>query len=96
MYHMMSLMALGSPKLMELLWVRWFGKDQTYHTGAQVRDLDHVGFVTDNDDTEPCGFLDPRHVVGGCHLIPAFAHGQSKEILDSSIVARGNPTETEA
>ena len=79
---------------MEVLWVRWFGKDSTYRAGPEAQRLDCVGFVTDDDDTEPFGFLDPRYVIHGCHLIPAFAHGQTNELLGPSI-ARGDPTETE-
>ena len=60
---------------MDILWVRWFGKDHMYRAGPQARRLDRNGFVTDDDDTEPFGFLDPTHVVRACHLIPAFAHG---------------------
>ena len=86
--------ALGSPELMEVLWVRWFGKDSTYCAGPEAQCLDHVGFVTDDDDTEPFGFLDPRYVIRGCHLIPTFAHGRTNELLGPSI-ARGDPTETE-
>ncbi|KAF8585213.1 hypothetical protein K439DRAFT_1646676 [Ramaria rubella] len=34
------------------LWIRWFG-----------RCYDRIGFVTEDDDTEPFGFLDPTNIV---------------------------------
>ena len=79
---------------MDVLWVRWFGKDHTFHAGPKACRLDRIGFVTDEDDTEPFGFLDPTHVVRACHLIPAFAHGQTSDTLGPSI-ARHDPTTSE-
>lgn len=80
-------------KAMQFLWIRWLGRSDT-HTrhGINPRRLDRIGFVTESDDTEPFGFLDPAHVVRACHLIPAFAHGRTTELLGPSI-ARTNPDE---
>lgn len=66
---------------MDVLWVRWFGRDMSYRTGWKARRLHRVGFVRD----EPFGFLDPNEVIRGAHLIPAFAHGRTEEILGPSI-----------
>ena len=68
-------------QLMNFLWVCWFGKDLTYHSGPQARRLDRIGFVTDSDDTEPFCFLDPAYIIRAVHLIPAFAYGQTDELL---------------
>jgi hypothetical protein len=69
------------------LWVRWFGRSETRtHSRVNPHRMDRVGFVTDSDDTEPFGFLDPAHIIRACHLIPAFAHGRTQELLSPSIV----------
>ena len=82
------------PQLMNFLWVRWFGKDMTYRSGPQARRLDRIGFVTDTDDTEPFGFLDPANVIRAVHLIPAFAHGQTDELLLGPSIARHDQKST--
>lgn len=35
---------------------------------------------------EAFGFVDPAHIIRGCHLIPAFSHGRTDEYLPPSIV----------
>ncbi|KAF8577949.1 hypothetical protein K439DRAFT_1648918 [Ramaria rubella] len=49
------------------------------------RRYDRIGFVTESDDTEPFGFLDPANVVRACHLIPAFADGRTNDLLGPSV-----------
>jgi hypothetical protein len=90
--HEQSNGILTPPRLMHFLWVRWFGKDATYCSGPRARRLDRIGFVTDTDDTEPFGFLDPANVIRTVHLIPAFAHGQTNELLPGCSIARRDPT----
>jgi hypothetical protein len=77
----------------EFLWVRWFGRDLSYNAGWEAKRLHRVGFI-DSDDSEAFGFLDPNDVIRATHLIPAFAHGRSKELLPPSIAR--NPKEKHA
>jgi hypothetical protein len=62
--------------------VRWFGHDTDYKAGWDHRRLEWVGYLDDVD--QQFGFISPRDVVRGCHLIPAFAHGQTDERLGLS------------
>jgi len=65
---------------MEFLWVRWFGAEPGYRHGFQRAKLPKIGFVPSSDEYA-FGFLDPRHVVRSCHLIPAFHCGRTSELL---------------
>jgi len=38
-----------------------------------------------NNDTEPFGFVDPACATRAVHLIPAFEHGRTAELLGPSI-----------
>ena len=52
--------------------------------GWKAKHLRCVGFV-DGEDLAMFMFLDPQEVtVCGIHLIPAFAHGQTADLLPSS------------
>jgi hypothetical protein len=68
----------------EFLWVRWFGRDLSHKSGFKSRRLPRVGFV-DAEDPDAFGFLDPKDVLRGVHIIPAFAHGKTDELLGRSI-----------
>ena len=76
------------------LWVRWFGRSEVTNTQASQpvnqSGLDWVGFITEADDTESFGFLDPADVIHSCHLIPAFNDGQTDDLL-GPCVARIDP-----
>lgn len=72
------------PQKMVFLWVRWFGRDLKYRAGWTPRRLHRVGFV-DSDDPQAFGFLDPSEVIRGVHMIPAFAHGRTSNLLGPSI-----------
>jgi hypothetical protein len=64
------------------LWVRWFGRDVSFHGGWKAQRLHRVGFLNANSPTGGAfGFLDPSIVIRGAHIIPAFAHGQTPELL---------------
>ena len=65
---------------MEFLWVRWFGAEPGYRHGFQRARLLKIGFVPSSEE-DAFGFLDPRHVIRACHLIPAFSCGQTNELL---------------
>jgi hypothetical protein len=76
------------------LWVRWFGRSEVINARVSQpvnqSQLDWVGFITEADDTESFGFLDPADVIRSCHLIPAFKDGQTDDLLGPSI-ARIDP-----
>lgn len=72
----------------EVLWVRWFGRDPSYKAGWGPRRLERIGFVPHiaGADDDAFGFLDPNDVVRACHLIPSFAEGKTSEYLGPSEV----------
>ena len=74
------------PQHMEFLWVQWYGWDLDHVGGWKAKHLHHVGFV-DSEDLAMFGFLDPQEVIRGVHLIPAFAHGQTADLLPSNSLA---------
>lgn len=70
------------PRRMDFLWVRWLGRDLARLGGFKERRLDRVGYVPHPDGS--FAFLDPANVIRGCHLIPAFSHGHTEELLPKS------------
>ena len=70
----------GLVKRMDFLFVRWFGEEPGYRHGFHEARLPKVGFVESSDDYA-FGFLDPSHVVRGCHLLPAFHNGRTSQLL---------------
>ena len=64
----------------EFLRVRWLGIDPDHRSGFRHARLPKMGFVPD-DDPDAFGFLDPSHVIRGCHLIPAFADGRTTSLM---------------
>lgn len=78
---------------MEFLWVRWFGQDPDFDAGWKAHRLHRIGFVADDpfDVVDPrqasasFSFVNPAEVIRGIHLIPAFAHGKTAELLGPSI-----------
>jgi len=74
-----------APQQIDLLWVRWFGRDLLHSAGWKAKRLHRIGFIpADNDGA--FGFLDPQNVVRAIHLIPAFAYGHTPDLLPHSIV----------
>lgn len=71
----------SDPQRIEFLWVRWFGRDMGYRAGWKAHRLHRVGFIDDNS----FGFLNPKEVIRGVHLIPAFEHGRTSDYLARSI-----------
>jgi hypothetical protein len=78
------------PQKMVFLWVHWFGCDMKFCAGWAARHLHCVGFV-DSLNPEAFGFLDPGEVICGVHMIPAFAHSCTSNLLGPSIARQ--PTE---
>jgi hypothetical protein len=72
------------PRRYEFLWVRWFGRDPEWQSGARHLRLDRLGYVP-SDDPEAFGFLDPAHVLRASHLIPAFSLGRTISLLGPSM-----------
>jgi hypothetical protein len=79
----------SKPRRFEFLTVRWFGRDPEWLGGACHLRLDRVGYVP-AEDPEAFGFLNPSEVLRACHLIPAFAEGQTTELLGPSIARDDN------
>lgn len=79
---------------LEGLWVRWYGLNSEHRGGWDTRRLHRVGFV-EHDPVEEgtFGFIDPSVVIRGVHLIPAFAHGKTSDLLGPSKIARLGPKE---
>lgn len=68
------------PQCMEFLWVRWLGVVPGHSFGRKRARLPKIGFVPDSDEYA-FGFLDPSLVLRGCHLLPSFVDGKTKDLL---------------
>ncbi|KAI0259134.1 hypothetical protein BC834DRAFT_974518 [Gloeopeniophorella convolvens] len=74
---------------MEFLWVRWYGRDMTHRSGFSARRLPRIGFLpSDDSNYDAFGFLDPQEVIHAVHLIPAFAHGHTLDLLPPGSIGR--------
>lgn len=69
---------------MTFLWVRWLGVEPSYRSGREYARLPKLGFVSE-EDPFAFGFLDPAHVIRGCHLIPTFVAGRTDALLSSAV-----------
>lgn len=77
---------LPTPKKLFFLWVRWFTPIDASFIPAQARSYPRVSFIPyQSDEDEPFGFVDPEHVIRGCHLIPAFELGRTSYLLPPSV-----------
>ena len=64
------------------LWVRWFGRDVSFNAGWKAQRLHRIGFLNASlDGSGAFSFLDPSMVIRSVHVIPAFAHGQTSDLL---------------
>lgn len=84
--------SLLEPILMNFLWVRWYGMEPSpsYRFGWKAWWLSRLGFVEDTDDfdTSPAfGFIDTSNIIRAIHLIPAFHHGFTDDLLGPSTIA---------
>ena len=77
--------SLTRPVRMDVLWMRWFGRNTEIRVGWKAKRLFQVGFLP-ADDPGAFGFLDPDLVVRSVHLIPRFPTGRTTFLLDPSIV----------
>lgn len=78
-----------APKCIDFLGVRWFARNQNIKTGWAVRRLPCVGFYPQGE-SDAFGFVNPRDVIRGVHLIPAFRYGLTGELLPP-LIARQEP-----
>jgi hypothetical protein len=76
----------SEPQQMEFLLMRWFGCDTSRPVGWEARRLHRIGFV--DAESNPFGFIDPARILRAVHLIPAFAHLETTDLLGPSKVAR--------
>ncbi len=74
------------PQRMDFIWVRWLGVVPGRSFGRKQARLPKIGFVPDSDELA-FGFLDPAHIIRGCHLIPSFVDGRSTELLTIDALA---------
>lgn len=86
-YHVLVCTAADpEPKRLELLWVRWMERDPPHLRGPNSSRYTHVSFVQHSGvPGEAFGFVDPSHVIRGCHLIPAFNLQRTRDRLGPSM-----------
>ncbi|KAJ7229882.1 hypothetical protein GGX14DRAFT_581546, partial [Mycena pura] len=72
---------------LDFLWVRWYSHDTRYKWGWKAKRLPRFQFLP-HDNPDAFGFLDPNDVLRGAHLIPAFHHGRTNDLLPPSIARR--------
>ncbi|KAF9472522.1 hypothetical protein BDN70DRAFT_818524, partial [Pholiota conissans] len=69
-----------------------YSRDAGHLSEWRAKYLPRIEFVN-IEDYMPFGFLDPINVIRGCHVIPAFAYGQTDDLLPPSIACL--PTEND-
>jgi hypothetical protein len=62
----------------DFLWVRWYEVVDPGSSGWRNSTLDSVRFPPLHND-ESFGFVDPKDVLRGCHIFPAFSAGKRPE-----------------
>ena len=73
-------------KRLELLWVRWMQRDTSHLSGPNAKYYPRVSFVPhSNVPGESFGFVDPSHIIRGCHLLPIFKLGRTRDQLGPSM-----------
>ncbi|KAI0057240.1 hypothetical protein BV25DRAFT_1812761 [Artomyces pyxidatus] len=77
--------AASEEQRVEFLWVRWMHHDPTWTSGFAASRLERVHFANNATDSDAFGFVDPAHIIRGCHFIPAFHYGRTTSLLAPSI-----------
>ena len=72
---------MNEPKSVDVIWVRWYGRDLDYRSGWNARRLPRIGY----DPEVPFGFLHPTQILRAAHIIPAFSHGRTRDLLGPSV-----------
>jgi hypothetical protein len=73
---------------MKFLFVRWFGIEKEHKHGWTSKHLPMVGFS--DAESEPFGFINPRHVLRASHIIPAFSFGHTNNLLPKSMARQSS------
>lgn len=60
---------------MDFLWVRWYEVVEPMASGWEKRRLDRIRFPR-MDEEDAFGFVDPKDVLRGCHIMPRFSAGK--------------------
>lgn len=86
-YHIIVRTASNpEPKRLTVIWVRWMECSASSLSGPNSRNFTRVSFVPwSGIPGSMSDFVDPSHIVRGCHLLPAFALGRTQNLLDPSI-----------
>ncbi|KAL1684855.1 hypothetical protein GGG16DRAFT_129726 [Schizophyllum commune] len=70
------------PHRVEFLWVRWFLLIDHGQSGSTKMRLERLQYL---DGPSAFGFVDPSEVIRGCHLMPVFHRGCTRELLGPSL-----------
>ena len=62
-------------RCVDFLWVRWYEVVDPMASGWKIQRLDHIRF-SQMDEEDAFGFVDPKDVLRGCHILPRFAAGK--------------------
>lgn len=86
-YHVFVYTAANpEPSRLELLWVRWMERHSMQLKGPNSSQYTRISFTQHTGvPGEDFGFVDPSHVIRGCHLIPAFRLQHTRDRLGPSI-----------
>jgi hypothetical protein len=60
-------------------------QDSDYPSRWRHRHVLHIGCVPEDDSSATFGFLDPAVVIRASHLVSAYHHGRTTELLGPSI-----------
>lgn len=75
------------PKRMDVLRVRWFGRNFDNLTGWKAKRLHQVGFIPQSE-AGAFGFVNPDVIIRTVHLMPRFCAGRTKTLLGPSIIRK--------
>ena len=86
-YHLFVCTATNlEPERLELLWVRWMQWDSSQLRGPNASQYTRISFVPGSGiPGDAFGFVDPSHIIRGCHLIPTFNLQRTRDWLGPSI-----------
>jgi hypothetical protein len=73
---------------LDVLFVRWFRRSDSSPAGWVAKHLQRLEFFDHEGLPDAFGFLDPDSIVRGVHLIPAFAHDPTDELLGPTFARR--------
>jgi len=86
-YHLFASTAANpEPKRLEFPWVRWMQRDPLQLRGPNASQYTRISFIPDlGVPGEAFGFIDPSHIIRGCHLIPTFDLQKTRDRLGPSM-----------